>query len=173
MHKALQIAILTTALAASALAGPTLACHEWVSTPGSIFEKLDPLRKASMAADDSPANKAAARAKIVQLRAAVNPGDPISLIQAGYWTEVMHSIGIAPDADGPELMLRALALRPNDPEYEFMAALSFADHDKATFQRHWDRARRLAKSGSAVAQNLELFKPILAAQQAHAERRQK
>ena len=43
---------------------------------------------------------------------------------------------------------------------EFMAALACADHDKAAFQKHWDRAQHLAKPGSAIAQNLELFKII-------------
>ncbi len=162
MHKALQLVVLTTGLAASALAGPTLACHEWVSTPGSVFETLDPLRKVAMAADDSPANKEAARSKIAQLKASIKPGDPVSLLKAGYWTEVVHSIGVSGDSDGPELMLKALALRPNDAEYEFMAALAYADHDRASFQRHWDRAQELAKPGSAVAQNLVLFRKIIA-----------
>lgn len=170
MHKALQLAVLTTGLAASALAGPTLACHEWVSTPGSVFEALAPLRLAAEAAY-SPAGKGAALAKLTQLRSAVKPDDPVSLIKTGYWAEVMHVIGVSPDTDGPELMLRALALRPNDAEYEFMAALAYADHDKATFQKHWDRAQHLAKPGSAVAQNLELFRTILAERQANAERR--
>ena len=161
MHKALQLAVLTTGLAALALAGPTLACHEWVSTPGSVFETLGPLRLSAEAAY-SPAGKGAALARLAQLRADIKPGDPVSLIKAGYWVEVMHVIGVSPDTDGPELMLRALALRPNDAEYEFMAALANFDHDKATFQKHWDRARQLAKPGSAAAQNLELFKPVLA-----------
>jgi hypothetical protein len=161
MHKALQLVVLTTGLAASALAGPTLACHEWVSTPGSVFEALDPLRQVAMGAY-SPEKKEAVRAKLVQLRAAIKPDDPVSLIKAGYWAEVLHSIGVSPDADGPELMLRALALRPNDAEYEFMVALAYADHDTATFQKHWDRAQQLAKPGSAVAKNLELFRKILA-----------
>jgi hypothetical protein len=157
-----KIMILTSGLAATAWAGPTLACHEWVSTPGSVFESLDPLRRVSMAADDSPANKEAARAKIAQLRAAIQPGDPVSLLKAGYWTEVVHQIGVAPDTDGPELILKALALRPNDAEYEFIAALAYADHDQATFHKHWDRARELAKPGSAVSKNLELFGKIIA-----------
>ena len=161
MHKALQLAVLTTGLAASALAGPTLACHEWVSTPGSVFAALEPLREFAMGAYN-PAKKEAVRARLVQLRADIKPGDPVSLIKAGYWAEVLHAIGVLPDTDGPELMLRALALRPNDAEYEFMAALAYFDHDKATFQKHWHRARQLAKPGSAAAQNLELFSPILA-----------
>jgi hypothetical protein len=161
MHKAIQLAVLTTGLAASALAGPTLACHEWVSTPGSVFETLARLREVAMGAYN-PAKKEAVRARLVQLRADIKPGDPVSLIKAGYWAEVLHAIGVSPDTDGPELMLQALALRPNDAEYEFMAALANFDHDKATFQKHWDRARQLAKPGSAVAQNLEIFKKILA-----------
>jgi len=84
---------------------------------------------------------------------------------AGYWAEVVHQIGVAPDSDGPEMILRALALRPNDAEYEFIAALAYADHDKAAFQKHWDRARQLAKPGSAVAQNLKLFGKIIADRQ--------
>jgi hypothetical protein len=170
MHKALQLVILATGLAASALAGPTLACHEWVSTPGSVFEALAPLRVAAEAAY-SPAGKGAALAKLTELRGAVKPDDPVSLIKAGYWAEVTHVIGVSPETDGPELMLRALALRPNDAEYEFMAALAYADHDKATFQKHWDRAQHLAKPGSAAAQNLELFRTILAERQANAGRR--
>ena len=172
MHKALRLAILTTGLAASALAGPTLACHEWVSTPGSVFETLAPLRIAAEAAY-SPAGKGAALAKLAQLRGAMRSDDAVSLIKAGYWTEVMHVIGVSPDTDGPELMLRALALRPNDPDFEFMAALAYADRDRAMFQRHWDRAQQLAMPGSAAAQNLELFRPILAERQLNAERRQK
>jgi hypothetical protein len=161
MHKALQLVVLITGLAASAVAGPTLACHEWVSTPGSVFETLDPLRQVAMGAYD-PARKEAVRAKLVQLRADIKPGDPVSLMKAGYWAEVLHAIGVSPDTDGPALMLRALALRPDDAEYEFMAALAYFDHDKATFQKHWGRARQLAKPGSAVAQNLELFRKVLA-----------
>jgi hypothetical protein len=162
MHKALQLVVLTTGLAASALAGPTLACHEWVSTPGSVFEALEPLRAVAMGAYD-PAKKEAVRAKLVQLRADIKPGDPVSLLKAGYWAAVLSDIRVVPDTDGDDMILRALALRPNDAEYEFMAALAYADHDKATFQKHWDRAQHLAKPGSAVARNLELFRPIIAA----------
>jgi hypothetical protein len=115
-----------------------------------------------MEVDDSAAKTQAARAKLVQLRAGIQPGDPVSLLKAGYWAAVLSDIRVAPDADGPEMILRALAMRPNDAEYEFIAALAFADHDRARFQKHWDRARKLAKPGSAVAKNLELFAKIIA-----------
>jgi hypothetical protein len=68
-------------------------------------------------------------------------------LKAGYWTAVIHEIGVAPDTDGRDLILQALALRPNDAEYEFIAALAYADHDKAKFKLHWDRAQQLAKPG--------------------------
>jgi len=164
MHKTLRLFAVTIGLAASAWAGPTLACHEWVSTPGSVFETLDPLRRVAMDAYH-PDNKGAARATLAQLRADIKPGDPVSLLKAGYWAEVEHQIGAAPDTDGADMILRALAMRPNDAEYEFMAALAFADHDRATFQKHWDRAQQLAKPGSAVAKNLELFGKIIAERQ--------
>jgi hypothetical protein len=162
MHKTTLLIALASGLAGSAIAGPALACHEWVSTPGSVFETLDPLRRASLASDDSVANREAALAKLVQLRAAIKPDDPVSLLKAGYWAAVLHDVRVAPDSDGSDLILRALALRPNDAEYEFIAALAYADHDKAKFQQHWDRARQLAKPGSAAARNLELFKPVIA-----------
>src|ERR1700688_4834425 len=103
MHKTLQLVVLTTGLAVSALAGPTLACHEWVSTPGSVFEALDPLREVAMDAY-KPATKEASLAKLAHLRAAVTKDDPVSLLRAGYWAEVMHVIGVSPDTDGPELI---------------------------------------------------------------------
>ena len=165
MHKTLQLLVLTTGMAALALAGPTLACNRWVSTPGSVFETLDPLREAIYAADDSPAQGQAARARLAELRAAIKPGDPVSLLKAGYWAALLNDIHVVNDVDGRAMILQALALRPNDGEYEFIASLAFFDHDKATFQKHWDRARQLAKPGSAAAQNLEVFRKILAERQ--------
>ena len=46
-----------------------------------------------------PAKKEAVRAKLVQLRADIKPGDPVSLLKAGYWAEVLHAIGVSPDTD--------------------------------------------------------------------------
>jgi len=161
---AIRLVVLTTGLAASAVAGPTMACTDWVSTPGSVFATLDPLRQMVTGAY-SPARKEESLAKLAQLRSAINPGDPVSLLKAGYWVEVMNLIGVSHDTDGPQLILRALELRPNDAEYEFMAALAYADasgdFDKASFHKHWTRARELAKPGTAVAKNLELFGALL------------
>ena len=160
----IRLVVLTTGLAASAVAGPTMACTDWVSTPGSVFATLDPLRQMATGAY-SPGRKEESLAKLAHLRSAVKPDDPVSLLKAGYWTEVMNLIGVSHDTDGPELILRALELRPNDAEYEFMAALAYADAfgdaDKANFRKHWNRARELAKPGTAVAKNLELLGGLL------------
>ena len=151
----LMIASLTAMLVPPGYAGPPLAC-KWVAVPGSLFEIMEPLRRIAMEADDSPAAKQAARARLRQLRMAAKPGDPLSWLQAGFWTATMHEIGVAPDTDGPELILKALALRPNDPEYHFFAALAFLGTDQVRFRKHWDRTRELAKPGSAAARNLEV-----------------
>ena len=142
-------------------AGPPIACHEFVTTPGSLFESLEPLRSVAMVADDSPADKEAARQRLRELRAAIEPGNPVSLLKAAYWAEVLRAVGVDRQADGTALILKALELRPNDPEYHFIAALAFLPRDQATFQKHWDRARALAIPGSAVARNLQVFGDLL------------
>ena len=153
--------VLAATLAGALHAGPAIAC-KWVAVPGSVFETLDPLRNTAMQADDSPAAKTAARARLAKLRAAIKPGDALSLLQAGFWVTTMHDIGVAPDTDGPELILKALELRPNDAEYELFAALAYMHTDKALFRKHWVRARELAKFGSAAATNIKVVQTLYA-----------
>ncbi len=102
MHKALQLVVLTTGLAASALAGPTLACHEWVSTLKSVLGRFEPLRGSGDGCATSwrPSPQGPSSPAV-----AVKPGDPVSLLKAGYWAEVLHSMGVSPDTDGPEQMV--------------------------------------------------------------------
>jgi hypothetical protein len=147
--------ILAGVLAGAVHAGPAIACH-WVAVPGSVFETLEPLRQIAMAADDSPASRQAALARVAQLRAAIKPGDAVSLLKAGFWITTLHDIGVARDTDGPALILKALELRPNAPEYQLFAALAFMHSDKAQFRKHWERARELAQPGSAAATNLKV-----------------
>jgi hypothetical protein len=146
--------LLSLALGTVALAGPPLVCHAWVSTPGSVFEALEPLRSIALEADDSPANKEKALAKLAALRAAVKPGDAMSLLKAGYWATAMHLIGVSPATDGPELIRQAVELRSDDAEYHVIAAMAYLSSDKAAYQKHWQRAKALAKPGSAAARNL-------------------
>lgn len=155
MHtgKLTKLTISAAVLAAVALAGPPLACRDWVVTPGSLFETLNPMRLTAFYADDSPAQKEAARKRIVDLKAAIVPGDPVSTIKAGYWTEVMHHIRITEES-GARLIEQAIAMRPADAEYQFIGALAYLGNDKAKFRAHWNQAKKLAKPGSAAAQNL-------------------
>ena len=151
---------LGTMLVPAAYAGPAIAC-KWEAIPGSLFEQLDPLRRAAMKADDSPADTKAALAKLAELRAAIKPDDPLSLMKAGFWTVTMHAIGVTPETDGGKLIMKALELRPNDPEYHFFAALASMDKgDRVVFRKHWTRARELAQPGSAVAVNLKVVAEI-------------
>jgi hypothetical protein len=148
-------------LASVASAGPTLACHQWVSTPGSVFEALEPLRDAAMSAANHRAEWDAARQRIATLRAEVRPGDALSLLKAGYWISIMSELRLVPDSDGPEMMRQAAAMRPGDAEYQFFAALGSFDNDKPLYKKYWARAQELAKGGSAAIRNLSAFEPEL------------
>jgi hypothetical protein len=151
-----RVLTLAAVLTGAVNAGPAIACN-WVAVPGSVFESLGPLRDRAMYADDSAAAKVQARARLVELRAAIRPDDPLSLLRAGFWATTMHDIRVAPDTDGPALILKALALRPADPEYQLFAALAHLHSDKALFRKHWVRAQELAKPGSAADSNIRLI----------------
>ena len=148
-------------LASMASAGPTLACHEWVSTPGSAFEALEPLRDAAMFTANHPQQAEAARQRIATLRAEIRTGEPLSLLKAGYWIAILNALRITEDADGPELIRRAAEMRPNDPEYQFFTALAYFDTDKERYREYWNRTQNLAKPGTAVTRNLAAFGPVL------------
>lgn len=159
--------LLGMALATVALAGGPLLCHPWVSTPGSLFEALEPLRATAIEADDSPAHKEAALQKLAALRAAIRPGDPLSLMRAGYWATAMNHMKISPATDGPELMERAVALRPDDAEYHAMTAIAYFATDKKMYQKHAQLARQLGKPGSAAVRNLPAVSPEKTASSNH------
>lgn len=153
MKKAAPV-LLGMALATVTLAGPPLVCHPWVTTPGSLFETLEPMRARVLEADDSPANKAAALKKLDELRAEIRPNDAMSLMKAGYWATALNLIQVSPATDGPDLIERAVALRPDDAEFRVIAAMANLKGNKAQYQKHWERAKALAKPGSAAARNL-------------------
>jgi hypothetical protein len=154
--KAAAVAVI---LAGAAHAGPAISC-QWVAVPGSVFETLAELRDAAMRADDSLEQGRAARARLAQLKAAAKPGDPLSLLKAGFWTTTMHDIRIAEDSDGPGLIARAAALQPGDAEYQVLAALAYYGKDAAKFHQYWSRAQQLAKPGSAAAVNIRAIRGI-------------
>lgn len=146
--------LLGMALATVTFAGPPLVCHPWVTTPGSLFETLEPMRAHALEADDSPANKEAALKKLAALRAEIRPNDALSLMKAGYWATAMNLIGVSPAKDGPDLIERAVELRPDDAEFHVIAAMANLSKDKTRYRTHWERAKALAKPGSAAAKNL-------------------
>jgi hypothetical protein len=153
--------LLGIVLATTAFAGGPLLCHPWVSTPGSLFEALEPLRSKALEADDSPAHKEAALKKLATLRSEIRPNDPLSLMRAGYWATAMSHMKISSATDGPELMERAIALRPGDADYHAMTAIAYFATDKTLFQKHAQSARQLGKPGSAAVRNL----PVVSAGQ--------
>ena len=99
--------ILSAVLCGSIYGGPALSCRQWVSTPGSTFEAIEPLRRVAMEADDSPAHKMAARKKLADLRAGIRHDDPLTLLKAGYWAAVLNAIAVSDETDGPELIRKA------------------------------------------------------------------
>lgn len=149
------------ALASIGSAGPTLACHEWVSTHGSVFEALEPLRDAAMFTANHPQQWEAARQRITALRAEIRPDQPLTLLKAGYWIAILNSLRITDDTDGPALIRHAAEMRPSDPEYQFFTALAYFDTDKRLYKEYWARAQNLAKPGTAVSKNLAAFEPVL------------
>ncbi len=154
-----RILALTMILSVSMQAGPAIAC-KWTAVPGSVFATLGPLRERAYYADDSPAAGEKALKELAQLRAEIKADDPVSLLRAGFWAATMHDIRISRESDGPALILKALAIRPNDPEYHFFAALAHLHTDKAVFHKHWELARTLAKSGSATAVNMNIVEGL-------------
>jgi len=157
-----KVVLSTLAISTAALAGPTLACHQWTATPGSAFELLEPLRDAAMYTANHRSDWNAAVARIATLLAEIRRDDPATLLKAGYWIAIMNELRLTSDTDGPDLIRQAALLRPDDPDYEFFAALAYFDTDKQEYRKHWARAVELAKPGSATSQNLKSFEPELA-----------
>jgi hypothetical protein len=157
----LRAVLLAAAFTATSLAGPPIAC-KWVAVPGTVFETLSSLRDTAMAADDSPMAKAEALKRLERLREEAKPNDALSLLKAGFWATTMRDIGITNDPTGPDLIAKAAALRPNEPEYQFFAALAYIHNDKARFRQHWSRAQTLSKPGSATARNMKIVQEIYA-----------
>ena len=100
--------------------------------------------------------------------------DPLSLFDAGYLTETLREIGrvgersdqLGPNAagmtalvrnvDGYDLVLKSLALRPNDGSIELASALIAASDrtHKAQYESHAQKARTAAKQDALLEKNL-------------------
>lgn len=143
------------------------------STP--VVVRMETLRRAAIYAGG---NKEVASALLMALhgrvRAADAAGRPdaLALHDEAYVVEALRQLraieplASAPDAaavlrdliagsDGPALIRRSLAARPNDPALEFAAALIFADRDRGAYQRHAAKARAGANQDPLLARNLD------------------
>jgi len=87
--------------------------------------------------------------------------DPLRLFDAGFFLEswkqaYVDGSGKKPvDFDGYALVKQAIALRGNDPEMEFAAALiTSIRSDKAAHRAHLQKAIAGAPEGSLLARNI-------------------
>jgi hypothetical protein len=146
---------LATVFAATSLAGPAIAC-KWTAVKGTVFEKLAELREEAMRADDSADAKWKAVERTKQLQVEAMGGDAFALLRAGFWTTTMREVKVINDVSGPDMLAKAAALKPNEAEYQFFAALGYIHHDKARFTQYWKKAQALAKPGSATEKNMKI-----------------
>jgi hypothetical protein len=99
--------------------------------------------------------------KMSAFQSASKKPDPLRLFDAGFFLEswkqaYVDGSGKKPvDFDGYALVKQAIALRGNDPEMEFAAALiSSIRSDKAAHRAHLQKAIAGAPEGSLLARNI-------------------
>jgi hypothetical protein len=142
------------------------------STP--VIVRMETLRRASIYAgrDAKVASLLLERltAKAQASKATGQP-DALALLDAAYATEALRQItmiggipgfqdqmngikDVVSNADGWQYMKASLAARPDDPAFEFAAALIAADKDRAAYTAHADRARAGAGKDALLVRNL-------------------
>ncbi|MGH9766465.1 MAG: hypothetical protein ACREAB_03445 [Blastocatellia bacterium] len=105
-------------------------------------------------------SRLATNSKQSAFHAASRKPDPLKLFDAGFyvesWKQAQGHGGKKPlDFDGYALVKQAIALRGNDPEMEFAAALITSIRpDKAAHRAHLQKAIAGAKEGSLLARNI-------------------
>ena len=99
--------------------------------------------------------------------------DAVAWLDAAYLTEAYRQIGylgksaifgenaaptgaLVKDIDGRPMIEKAVILRPDDPAFEFAAALINADKDRAVYFDHAKRARAGAAKDDLVARNIAM-----------------
>jgi hypothetical protein len=139
-----------------------------------VVVRMETLRRASIYAgrDAKVASQLLERltAKAQASKAAGQP-DALALLDAAYATEALRQITIiggipgfqdqmngikdvVSNADGWQYMKASLAARPDDPAFEFAAALIAADKDRAAYMAHAERARAGAGKDPLLVRNL-------------------
>jgi hypothetical protein len=142
------------------------------STP--VIVRMETLRRASIYSSRDPKIASALlerlTAKAQASKAAAHP-DALALLDAAYATEALRQIttiggipgfkdqingikDVISNADGWQYMKASLAARPDDPAFEFAAALIAADKDRGAYTTHAEKARAGAGKDALLARNL-------------------
>ncbi|MFB3923408.1 MAG: hypothetical protein ACE145_16935 [Terriglobia bacterium] len=83
--------------------------------------------------------------------------DALAWFDAGYLAESYKQAGLTIDVNGYELVGKAIALRAQDPEIEFAAAIiTEGGRPSKEHREHFQKAISGAKDGSLLAKNLVL-----------------
>jgi hypothetical protein len=80
--------------------------------------------------------------------------EALALFDVGFFTETLRQTGVDRSLNGYDILLKARALRGEDPDMEFALALASSWPKRPERDQHLARARALAKPGSLLASNL-------------------
>lgn len=135
-----------------------------------VVVRMETLRRAAIYASR---DRSVAADLLSRFTARTRSGDALAWFDAAYLTETLRQIGslgpsgsfgehsaqiaaLVKDVDGPGMLAKALLLQPDDPAFEFAAALVNAGKDRALYLEH----ARLAQAGAArdalVARNIAM-----------------
>lgn len=98
-------------------------------------------------------NRLLARAKDAEAK---GKPDALAWFDAGYLAETYKQAGLTIDVKGYDLVAKAIALRGQDPEMEFAAAIITEGGSSKAHRDHFQKAINGAKDGSLLARNLVL-----------------
>lgn len=82
--------------------------------------------------------------------------DALAWFDAGYLAETYRQAGLTIDVKGYDLVVKAIALRGQDSEMEFAAAIITEGGPSKTHREHFQKAVNGAADGSLLAKNLVL-----------------
>lgn len=80
--------------------------------------------------------------------------DALAWFDAGYLAETYKQSGLATDVKGHDLVAKAIALRGQDAEMEFAAAIITEGGPANAHRKHFQKAVNGGKDGSLLAKNL-------------------
>ncbi len=146
-------------LLATLLAGTSLNCVDFATSPGSLFETVRPLSEIALMSDDNAESREFAQRKLASVLEAARQDSANfeKQVAAGFLAEALRQIWgrSAAKLDGMAFLHRALEIQPKNPELHLLLALAYLPRDSAKAARHRILARDLAQKNSAAAKNLE------------------